>query len=150
MRIRFGDYTLDEATLELSLAGEPISMEPQVFRVLCYLAEHRDRVVSKEELLDNVWGDRFVSESALSTRIKHARRAVGDDGRSQHTIKTFHGTGFRFVAPIDEAVKDDTSVTVSRIRTQIPTALASLIGRDEDLETISTCLLYTSPSPRDA
>jgi DNA-binding winged helix-turn-helix (wHTH) protein len=74
-------------------AGHPVPVEPQVFDVLCYLVEHRERVVTKEELLDNVWGDRFVSESALTSRIKDARRAVGDDGQLQHVIRTVHGRG---------------------------------------------------------
>src|SRR5436190_10525916 len=77
-------------------------MEPQVFSVLAYLVEHRDRVVTKNDLLDNVWGDRFVSESALTTRIKSARRAVADDGAQQRVIKTVHGRGYRFVAAVRE------------------------------------------------
>ena len=76
----FGAFDLDTDVFELRRAGAPVRMEPQVFSVLAYLVEHRDRVVTKHELLDNVWGDRFVSESALTTRIKAARRAVGDDG----------------------------------------------------------------------
>jgi len=75
----FGAFDLDTNVFELRRAGAPVAMEPQVFSVLTYLVEHRDRVVTKNELLDNVWGDRFVSESALTTRIKAARRAVGDD-----------------------------------------------------------------------
>jgi pimeloyl-ACP methyl ester carboxylesterase len=76
-----------------------------VFEVLAYLVAHRDRVVPKEELLDAVWGDRFVSESALTTRIKAARRAVGDDGSAQRVIRTVHGRGYQFVAPVE--VLDD-------------------------------------------
>jgi DNA-binding winged helix-turn-helix (wHTH) protein len=75
---------------ELRHAGAPVAVEPQVLSVLVYLVEHRDRVVSKNELLDNVWGDRFVSESTLTTRMKAARRAVGDDGAHQLIIKTVH------------------------------------------------------------
>jgi len=73
-----------------------------VFDVLAHLIAHRDRVVTKDELLDAVWGDRFVSESALTTRIKQVRQAVGDDGQAQRVIKTLHGRGYRFVAPIEE------------------------------------------------
>ena len=68
--------------------------------MLRYLVEHRDRVGPKEELLDNVWGDRFVSESALTSRIKAARQAVGDSGRAQRVISTAHGRGYRFLAPV--------------------------------------------------
>src|ERR1700712_2109484 len=77
-------------------------MEPQVYDVLTYLLAHRDRVVPKEELLDEIWGDRFVSESALTSRIKAARRALGDDGVTQRFIETKRGRGYRFVAHVDE------------------------------------------------
>ena len=70
--------------------------------VLDYLVRHRDRVVPKTELLDEIWGDRFVSESALSSRIKSARRAIGDNGRDQRLIRTIHGRGFRFVGEVLE------------------------------------------------
>ena len=73
-------------------------VEPQVLEVLCYLVEHRERMVPKTELLDKIWGDRFVSDSALTSRIKSARRAIGDNGRDQRLIRTVHGRGFRFVA----------------------------------------------------
>ena len=98
----FGAFDLDTGVFELRRAGVAVAMEPQVFSVLAYLVEHRDRVVTKNDLLDNVWGDRFVSESALTTRIKSARRAVGDDGVQQRVIKTVHGRGYRFVAAVRE------------------------------------------------
>ena len=99
--IRFGDYELDAAAFELRHDGVPVTMEPQVFDVLRYLAERSGELVTKEQLLDDVWGDRFVSESSLSSRIRSARVAVGDDGQRQAVIKTVHGRGFRFVAPVD-------------------------------------------------
>lgn len=98
--IRFGDYELDLALHELRHGGERVHVEPQVFDVLAYLADNRGKMVPKEELLDEVWGDRFVSESALSSRIKAARQATGDDGRRQAVIRTIHGKGFTFVAPV--------------------------------------------------
>jgi DNA-binding winged helix-turn-helix (wHTH) protein len=97
----FGDTEIDPGLFEVRRSGHPVPVEPQVFDVLCYLLQHRDRVVSKEELLDNVWGDRFVSESALTSRIKEARRTVGDDGQAQRVIRTVHGRGYRFVAELD-------------------------------------------------
>ena len=104
MRYRFGGVVLDTDTYELRSAAGSVDIEPKVFDVLVHLLVHRGRVVTKEELLDLVWGDRFVSESALTTRIKQARHAVGDDGRAQHVIKTVHGRGYRLVAPVDELV----------------------------------------------
>ncbi|WP_211229586.1 alpha/beta fold hydrolase [Nakamurella lactea] len=78
-------------------------VEPQVFDVLLYLVQNRDRVVSKPELLEAVWGSRYVSDSALTSRLKVARRAVGDDGRRQQLITTVHGVGYRFAADVTES-----------------------------------------------
>ncbi len=104
--IQFGNVVIDNATREVLVDGAVQHLEPQAFDVLWLLACNPDRVVPKTELLDTVWGDQFVSESALTTRIKEIRRAVGDDGRSQHVIRTLRGAGYRFVAdlvPVDEA-----------------------------------------------
>lgn len=102
VRYRFGGHTLDTATLELRRGSEPIELQPQVFGVLRTLIANRDRVVSKAELLDAVWGTQFVTESALTTRIKEVRQALGDDGRTQRVIKTVHGHGYRFVAEVSQ------------------------------------------------
>jgi pimeloyl-ACP methyl ester carboxylesterase/DNA-binding winged helix-turn-helix (wHTH) protein len=98
----FGDCEVDLARLELRRAGSRVHVEPQVFDVLAHLIRHRDRVVTKGELLDAVWGDRFVSESALTSRIRAARSALGDDGGAQRVIRTAHGRGYRFVADVVE------------------------------------------------
>ena len=98
----FGEHELDLRHFELRRAGQRMAIEPQVFDVLAYLVAHRDRVVPKEELLDEVWRTRFVTESTLTTRVKAARRAVGDDGTRQAVIRTVHGRGYRFVAEVDE------------------------------------------------
>ena len=103
MGLQFAECEIDIDRRELRRDGEFVSVEPQVFDVLSYLVNHRDRVVPKTELLDEIWGDRFVSESALSSRIKSARKAIGDTGRDQRLIKTIHARGFRFVGAIDEA-----------------------------------------------
>ena len=98
----FDDCVVDSERFELRRGGTVEHVEPQVFDVLLYLIRHRDRVVTKAELLDNVWGDRFVSESALASRLKSARRGVGDDGASQRVIRTVFGRGYQFVAPVAE------------------------------------------------
>lgn len=100
-RLRFGDFVVDDDTVEVLGPDGPRDVEPQVFDVLRYLIEQRGRLVTKEELLDNVWGDRFVSESALTTRIKQARRAIDDDGATQWAIKTVHGRGYRFLPEVE-------------------------------------------------
>jgi class 3 adenylate cyclase/TolB-like protein/Tfp pilus assembly protein PilF len=101
--IRFRDFELDTALFELRQKGERIPLEPQVFDLLVFLARNANRTVTKEETFAAIWGDRIVSDAALSSQIKAARRAVGDDGAAQHTIATVHGRGFRFVAPIEGA-----------------------------------------------
>lgn len=97
---RFEDCELDPRRFVLRRAGEEVHLERQVFEVLAHLVANHDRVVPRNELLDVIWGDRFVSESALTSRVKAARRALGDDGRQQRLIATVHGVGYRFVAPI--------------------------------------------------
>lgn len=77
-----------------------VKVEPQLFDVLTHLVANHDRFVSKEELFDTVWGGRFVGEAALTSRIKAARRALGDDGGSQRYIRTVRGRGYQFVATI--------------------------------------------------
>jgi pimeloyl-ACP methyl ester carboxylesterase len=107
MRYSFGGVELDTDTYELRSGGRIVEVEPQVFEVLAHLAAHSGRVVTKEELLDAVWGHRIVSESALSTRIKQARAAVGDDGQAQRVIKTVHGRGYRLIGLTAGAERPD-------------------------------------------
>ncbi|HEX6575121.1 MAG TPA: alpha/beta fold hydrolase [Gemmatimonadaceae bacterium] len=98
----FGDYQLDTRLHELRRGNERIHVEPQVFDVLAFLFSCRDRVVTKDELLDRVWGHRYVAPTTLNSRIKAARQAVGDDGTEQRVIRTIHGRGFRLVADVTE------------------------------------------------
>jgi TolB-like protein len=102
MVLRFGDCELDRERCELSRDGELVAVEPRAMAVLLHLMDSRERVVSRAELLDTIWGDRFVSESALSSQIKAIRRAVGDTGDSQRIVRTVHGQGYRFVADVQE------------------------------------------------
>ena len=80
MQYCFVDHTLDTNRRELRHASDALAVEPQVFDLLVYLVENRDRVVSKDELIASVWGGRIVSDSTLSSRINAARRAIGDSG----------------------------------------------------------------------
>jgi DNA-binding winged helix-turn-helix (wHTH) protein len=96
----FGDYELDTQRYELRCAGELFKIEPQVFNVLAYLMQHCDRTVTRQELLEQLWPEQFISDAVLSYCIMAARKAIGDSGRTQRIIKTVHGRGFRFVAPL--------------------------------------------------
>ena len=109
----FNECQLDLDRFELRRAGRLRPVEPQVFDLLAVLIRERHRVVPKEELLDTVWGNRFVSESALTSRVKAARQAIGDDGHSQHLIRTARGRGYQFIAPVDEAAQPDPAAALS-------------------------------------
>ena len=102
MHFRFGDFEIDAARQELRQAGAPVHIEPQVFDLLVYLVQHRDRIVSKDELIETIWHGRVISEAALSSRISAARRALGDNGNDQNLIRTLHKRGFRFVGEVEE------------------------------------------------
>jgi DNA-binding winged helix-turn-helix (wHTH) protein/tetratricopeptide (TPR) repeat protein len=135
--LAFADVELDIERYELRRAGERVQVEPQVFDVLVHLARHAGRLITKEELLDAVWGDRFVSESALTSRIKTARRCVGDDGQNQRVIATVHGRGYRFVPAVHER-----SVSAAG-RPEPPSTtrrLEALLERDELLAHLAAAL----------
>ena len=102
MRYVFGAYTLDTQHDELRAADEVVRLDRQVFAVLAYLVQHHDRVVLRQELFEQLWPQRFVSEAALERCIAVSRKAVGDSGRTQSIIQTVHRRGYRFVAPVEE------------------------------------------------
>ena len=97
MQFYFDDHVLDVDRRELRHAGALVAMEPQVFDLLVYLLKNRDRVVSKDDLIDGVWDGRIVSESTLTSRITAARKAIGDTGKDQRLIRTVSRKGIRFV-----------------------------------------------------
>jgi len=98
----FGDYALDVARRELRRGADLQPVEPQVFDLLVFLIQHRDRVVSKDDLIEGVWGGRIVSESTLTSRINAARKAIGDSGEKQRLIRTIPRKGLRFVGDVTE------------------------------------------------
>ena len=105
MRYRVGDHVLDTRKFELRDGYRLVAAEPQVLSLLFLLIENRDRLVSKDELVETIWDGRAVSDSAISSRIKSARKLLGDDGDAQRLIRTVHGKGFRFVG--DVCVEED-------------------------------------------
>ena len=102
MVLAFGDHRLDIARRELRRGTELVDLEPKAFDLLAFLIRNRDRVVSKDDLLDAIWDGRIVSESAITTRINAVRRALGDDGAAQRLIRTFTRKGVRFVGEVTE------------------------------------------------
>jgi TolB-like protein len=99
----FGDYVLDPERRELTRESKAVAIGPQVFDLLLYLVQKRERVVSKDQLLDAVWGGRIVSESTLTSHINAVRKAIGDSGEEQRLIRTVARKGFRFVGDVREA-----------------------------------------------
>jgi TolB-like protein len=97
---RFGDFELDTAKVELREGGIVRPLEPQVFALLALLVENRERMVSRDEIIEKVWDGRFVSDAAVASRLKSARQALGDDGKAQRLIRTVHGRGFRFIGDV--------------------------------------------------
>jgi TolB-like protein len=99
---RFADFEIDVARHELRRAGAVVHIEPQVFDLIVHLVKFRERIVSKDELIEAIWQGRIISEAALSSRISAARRALGDSGNDQSLIRTLHKRGFRFVGDVEE------------------------------------------------
>lgn len=101
MRYRFGDFQVDAARLRLLRAGEPVAVEPRVLELIVYLLEHRDRLVTKEELVAELWQGRAVTDAALSRCLYQARKALGSTSRSQRYLRTVHGRGLRFDGTVE-------------------------------------------------
>src|SRR5471032_1345667 len=111
----FENYALDPDRRELRSGATVVAMEPQVFDLLVHLIRHREHVVSRDELIESIWGGRIVSESALSTRINAVRSAVGDSGAEQRLIKTLPRKGVRFIGEIREQNEPPEAVRLEMI-----------------------------------
>jgi DNA-binding winged helix-turn-helix (wHTH) protein len=101
VKFNFNNHILDTDRRELRHGGELVAMQPQVFDLLVHLLKHRDRVVSRDDLIALVWGGRIVSDSTLDSRINAARNAVGDNGKEQRLIRTIPRKGIRFVGAVN-------------------------------------------------
>ncbi len=111
MRYCFEQHELDLARGELRTHGVPVPLEPRVYALLCLLIEQRERLVTHDELIEKIWDGRIVSDAAIATCVKAARRALGDDGRTQHYLRTVHGRGLRFVGAVRGRVDADADAT---------------------------------------
>ena len=107
MQFHFADYVLDTSARELRLRSELIAVEPQVYDLLLYLIENRDRVVTKDDLVASVWGGRVTSDATLTSRIYAVRKAVGDSGQQQKLIRTIPRKGLRFVGAVRTPSMDE-------------------------------------------
>ena len=100
MLVRFGNCELDCDRRELRRGAKPVHVQPQVFDLLVYMVTHRDRVISRDEMVEAVWKGRSVSDVTLNSRVNAARQAIGDDGKRQALIRTVPRRGFRFVGEL--------------------------------------------------
>ncbi len=110
MQFLFSDCVLDPARRELTRASTAVDVGPQVFDLLLYLVQNRDRVVSKDHMMEAVWSGRIVSESTLTSHINAVRKAIGDSGEKQLLVRTVPRKGFRFVGEVTEANAFDRSL----------------------------------------
>ena len=123
MIYEFEQFELDLARFELRENGELCPLEPQVLALLALLIEHRDRLMSKDEIFDQLWDGRVVTDATLLSRIKSARQALGDSGKTQRFIKTIYGKGFRFVADVRARRPPAMALPVDNTRSEIETDL---------------------------
>ena len=127
----FDEYELDTQLYELRHAGAPLQLEPKVFDLLVDLIQHRDRIVSKHELLEHLWPSQFISDATFDHCVMAARRAVGDDGQRQRVIKTIRGRGYRFVAALVASANDTPGVGVaSALALQTPPLVPGVTSLD--------------------
>ena len=144
MQLRFHDCEIDSECFELRRKGGLTSLEPKVFDVLLYLLENRDRVVTKQELLDALWPGEAVSDSVLPRCIAAMRRALGDTRTKQKTIATIHGRGYRFIAEVDSASapSSDAPAETSTLTDPVKSTSApsDFVGRADALERLESAL----------
>src|SRR6185437_11974597 len=108
---RFEDFVLDSGRRELRRDGALVPVEPQVFDLLAFLIEARDRVVSRDDLLEAVWHGRIVSEATISSRVNAARAAIGDSGAEQRLVRTLPRKGVRFVGAVQAVTEPESRLT---------------------------------------
>ena len=137
MRYRVGKHVLDLRKFELRKNDCLLSAEPQVLSLLFHLVENRDRLVSKDELVATIWGGRAISDSAISSRIKSARKLLGDDGEAQRLIRTVHGKGFRFVGEVSAEAEVASIRPLDSIDSKPSIAVLPFDCTDPRLSTIS-------------
>lgn len=130
--LNIGEFVLDESNARLTRDGAPLDLPPKAFSVLCLLARNSQKLVTKDELLDAVWGHRHVSESVLKTTINQVRTQLGDDPRAPRYIETLNKRGYRFVAQVAPA---------SAVRSRLPDAATgtppTILAVDDEPELLS-------------
>jgi TolB-like protein len=145
MIYQFGPFELDIAAVELREGDKTRNLEPQVFALLALLVENRERLVSKDEIIDKVWDGRVVSDAAVASRVKSVRQALGDDGKSQRFIRTIHGQGYRFIASAKASRSGGTMDTTGLASARLAEATTSGTAAAQHLDTSSRPSLAVLP-----
>src|SRR4029077_9869521 len=127
LRLRFNQFELDEADARLTRAGQPVPLAPKPFAVLCALARAPRTLVTKNALLDSVWGHRFVTEAVLKSTISELRAALQDDARQPRSIEQAPRRGYRFIPPFSAP-----AAPAALVRAAVAAA-SSMIGRAQPL-----------------
>ena len=138
----FADVVVDASAHRLTRDGREIAVEPKAFAVLLELLAHPGQLLSRDDLLDAVWGHSYVTPSTLSRIIAQLRRAIADDGERSRYIQTVHGLGYRFIAPLkDQQLEQAAALRCAPpARARLPERTDSLIGRDDDLDQLGQLL----------
>ena len=158
MIFRFENFELNEITREIQKAGALVSTEPKVFDLLCLLIRHRNRVLPRDLLLNEIWPGIVVSEASLGRLIKEARRAIGDSGNRQDVIRTLRGSGYRFVANVAvegesiDGAETDAGLLLSHARLTLEAAVdrGSRDMRGHIEEFVRTCQIAIASVRREA
>jgi DNA-binding winged helix-turn-helix (wHTH) protein len=139
LRLRFSQFELDETDARLTRAGQPVPLAPKPFAVLCALARTPRTLVTKNALLDSVWGHRFVTESVLKSTISELRAALEDDPKQPRYIETVSRRGYRFIAAVNAA---------AALSAAPPATATTMIGRAQPLERLRTAWQLASGARR--
>ncbi|WIG56859.1 MAG: hypothetical protein OJF61_002647 [Rhodanobacteraceae bacterium] len=138
----FADVIVDASAHRLSRGGRDIAVEPKAFAVLLQFIAHPDELLTRDQLLDAVWGHSFVTPATLNRIVAQLRRALADDSDTPHCIQTVHGLGYRFIAPLEHV--PEKTVPALRFappaRARLPERTEPLIGRDGDIEALQQML----------
>ncbi|MBV9494248.1 MAG: tetratricopeptide repeat protein [Acidobacteria bacterium] len=113
--LRFDAFHLPPGVDLLYRGADVMPLEPRAVRVLRYLVEHHDRVLTKEEILEEIWADVFTTDGVLKKAVSQIRRVIGDDAERSKFIATYHSRGYRFIAPVNRAHTPPPATTVAPI-----------------------------------
>ena len=145
LQLRFGPFRIDEAEARLQRDGQAIELAPRAFQVLCELLRHAGQLVTKDSLLDAVWGHRHVNEAALKNIVSQLRQALGDEANQPRLIETVARRGYRFIAPVVSEAPAGTGARPPAAEGGTQTGLA---GRDAALGRLRASLAASERGQR--